>query len=84
LAIGIVKRLHGARTLALVIFCVTLFKMAVNDLWLLDTALRTIAFIGLGVLLLGCSLLYHRFRDVLNGTARERTNAPAATEHAPV
>jgi uncharacterized membrane protein len=58
--------------------------MAINDLWLLDTALRTVAFIGLGVLLLGCSLLYHRFRDVINGTTHDRTNSPGATEHAPV
>jgi len=84
LAVGIVRRLHGARTLALVIFAVTLWKMAANDLWLLPTGLRTIAFIGLGVLLLGCSLLYHRFKDAINGTAHERTNSPGTTENAPV
>ncbi len=84
MTIGILKRLRGARTLALVIFGVTISKMIVNDLWLLPTALRTVAFIGLGVVLLACSLLYHRFRDVISGTTNERTNEAGAMQQAAV
>ncbi len=34
-----------------------------------------IGFIGIGVLLLACSLLYHRFRELLS-ISRERTTDP--------
>jgi hypothetical protein len=37
----------------------------VVDLWLLEPLHRTIAFTGLGLLLLLGSLLYHRFRDLI-------------------
>lgn len=74
MTIGVVRQHRGARTFALVLFAGTIVKMAVSDLWLLSTAYRTIGFIGLGVVLLSCSLLYHRFRGLVtnvNGPADE-------------
>lgn len=65
LTVGIVSRRRGLRLLAITIFGLTAAKMAVVDLWLLDPLHRTIAFTGLGLLLLLGSLLYHRFRDLI-------------------
>jgi uncharacterized membrane protein len=63
LAIGIFFRARQARLMSLVLFGVTIAKMAVHDLWLLDTLQRLIGFAGIGALLLSCSLMYHRFRE---------------------
>lgn len=75
LTVGIVLRARQARLMSLVLFGVTVTKMAIHDLWLLDTLQRLIGFVGIGVLLLACSLLYHRFRewlmaDISRGGAR--------------
>ena len=79
LAVGVVWRLRGARAFALGVFALTIAKMVIVDLWMLPTEYRTIGFIGLGVVLLACSLLYHRFRDVLSvSRARSRTSPEAS------
>jgi uncharacterized membrane protein len=62
LAVGLTARLSWARMYALVLFAVVLIQLFAVDVWLLSTGYRTIAFIGLGVLLLGGSLLYNRLR----------------------
>jgi hypothetical protein len=46
-------------------------KLIVADLWLVGPLYRTIAFTGLGVVLLGSSLRYHRFRDIVVGDGGE-------------
>jgi uncharacterized membrane protein len=71
LAVGVIFRLRGARVFALGVFGLTIAKMVTHDLWMLPTAYRTIGFIGIGVVLLACSLLYHRFREMLS-VSRER------------
>jgi uncharacterized membrane protein len=53
------------RLLAVVVFGVTLVKMVLLDVWLLEPLHRTVVFTGLGLLLLPGSLSYHRFRDVI-------------------
>lgn len=63
LAVGIFFRVRPARLMSLVLFGVTILKMATHDLWLLDTLQRLIGFAGIGALLLACSLMYHRFRE---------------------
>ena len=63
LGVGIYLRARLARLLSLVLFGVTIAKMALHDLWLFDTLQRLIGFVGIGVLLLTCSLMYHRFRE---------------------
>lgn len=65
LAVGIYFKARLVRMMSLVLFAVTLGKMAVHDLWLLDTLQRLMGFVGIGVLLLACSLMYHRFRSHL-------------------
>lgn len=63
LAVGIYFRSRLARLMSLWLFGVTLGKMAIHDLWLLDTLQRLFGFVGIGILLLTSSLLYHRFRE---------------------
>jgi uncharacterized membrane protein len=84
LSVGVLTRRRGAITFAVVVFGVTIAKMVVNDLWLLSTAYRTIGFVGLGVLLMSSSLLYHRFRALLTAGGHERTNDPETTPAAAV
>lgn len=63
LGVGIFIRNRVVRMMSLGLFGVTVMKMALHDLWLLDTLQRLIGFVGIGVLLLACSLLYQRFRE---------------------
>jgi uncharacterized membrane protein len=56
LLLGIAKHHRLARLLAIAIFGVTISKLVLVDLWLLEIRYRTIAFVGLGALLLICSL----------------------------
>ena len=65
LGVGVYLRARLARLISLVLFGATLAKMALHDLWLLDTLQRLLGFAGIGVLLLSCSLMYHRFRGRL-------------------
>ena len=65
LTAGVLGRRPRARLVALGIFVVTICKVVVVDLWLLSGPHRVFAFGALGVLLLACSLLYHRFRAII-------------------
>jgi len=65
LAVGVATRQRWARLAALGLFAVTVAKMLVIDLWTLSTGQRVLAFIGIGCLLLACSLMYHRFKDMM-------------------
>ena len=65
LGVGIYLRSAQARMMSLVLFGMTIGKMALQDLWLLDTLQRLVGFAGIGVLLLASSLMYHRFRGWL-------------------
>ena len=58
-------RQRWARLAALGLFAVTVAKMLLLDLWTLSTGERVLAFIGVGCLLLACSLMYHRIRDMI-------------------
>ena len=65
LAVGIAARIVGARFLALGIFGITALKLVFHDVWMLDTLYRTLVFMGLGAIFLVCSVMYHRFRDLV-------------------
>lgn len=67
LAVGIRLGQPWARYLGLGVFGVTLVKMVTIDLWQLETLHRTIAFVGLGVLMIACSFFYNRFRGLIAG-----------------
>lgn len=65
LCAGIGLRSRGTRFLAVTIFGVTGAKLVLHDVWMLDTLYRTIVFMGVGVVFLACSVMYHRFRDLI-------------------
>lgn len=77
LAAGVATRQRWARLGALALFAVTVGKMATIDLWTLSTGQRMLAFIGLGGLLLACSLLYHRFKHLIFGEGGRTATAPS-------
>jgi uncharacterized membrane protein len=62
---GIIVRSFGTRVFGLVVFGITLFKLMFQDVWMLDTLYRTVVFLGLGVALLACSVMYHRLKDLV-------------------
>jgi uncharacterized membrane protein len=70
LALGVLGRRPRARLVAVGIFVITISKVVIVDLWLLSAPHRVFAFGALGVLLLACSLLYHRFRSLILEGAR--------------
>ena len=65
LAAGIGMRSGACRVLSVVLFGLTILKMSVTDLWLLPTFQRLLGFGGIGILLIACSLMYHRFKAFL-------------------
>ncbi|MDQ3985383.1 MAG: DUF2339 domain-containing protein [Actinomycetota bacterium] len=65
LIIGLIARLRATRFLAVAVFGLTLLKVTLHDLWLVQPFHRIVSFAGIGVLLLVCSLMYHRFRDLI-------------------
>jgi uncharacterized membrane protein len=76
LTVGVVTRQRWARLAALGLFGVTLAKMLLLDLWTLSTGERVLAFVGAGCLLLACSLLYHRFKDMILEAVHQVPNVP--------
>lgn len=75
LAVGIMGRSRLTRSLGIGLLGLTIVKMSLADLWTLSTGFRTLGFLGLGAVLLGASLSYHRFRSVIFGSpARESGN----------
>jgi len=63
LVAGIYYRAATVRVLALLLFLLTTGKVFLYDVWHLDKAIRTVAFVGLGISLLLVSYLYRRYRD---------------------
>ena len=76
LGAGVATRQRWARLAALALFALTAAKMAVIDLWTLSTGERVLAFIGIGAVLLACSLLYHRFKDLIFAPEAPHSLAP--------
>jgi uncharacterized membrane protein len=68
LAAGIALRSRLLRALSVWIFGCALVKLTVRDLWFLDAPQRVLGFIGIGALLLSCSLMFHRFKDFFLGS----------------
>jgi uncharacterized membrane protein len=69
LVVGIVRKIPAARYFAIGLFGVTIVKMMTIDVWQLSELRRMVAFVGLGALLLICSLMYNRFRELIVGGA---------------
>ena len=62
--LGIWKGKQHLRIGAIVLFAITLIKLAAYDLTHLDTIAKTIVFVSLGILLLIISFLYNKYKDV--------------------
>lgn len=73
MGVGIWRRMAGARFAAIGLFGLTILKIFVYDLSFLGTLYRFISFIGLGLVLLGVSYLYQRYKAVLFGNDAGRT-----------
>jgi uncharacterized membrane protein len=67
LIIGIAKRSRGVRLGALGLLAISIGKVYVYDVWVLERVYRIIAFVGLGVLLLGSAYLYQRYSRAIRG-----------------
>ena len=60
MALGMWQRTQVIRITAMVFFACAVLKMFVYDLSFLDTLYRIVSFIGLGVILMLVSYVYHR------------------------
>lgn len=67
LAYGIGRRAKWARLFSVSLFGVVIVKLVLADVWLLETPMRIASLMGLGLVLLLCSLGYHRFRALILG-----------------
>lgn len=66
-AVGIFRRLRGARVLGILLLGATILKVFFVDLSELQTFYRIISFIVLGLLLLAVSYAYNRFKHYIFG-----------------
>lgn len=64
---GLFRRDRGRRYFAIGLFGIAIVKVFIYDLSFLDTLYRIFSFVGLGLILLGVSFLYQRYRDVIIG-----------------
>ncbi len=63
--VGIWKRTRGMRIISIVVFSVTILKIFIYDLSFLQTLYRIFSFIVLGIILLGVSYLYQRYKGII-------------------
>jgi len=80
LAVGIVRRRALLRWLALGILVGTIAKVFVYDLSKVEAIWRILSFLGLGLLLLAGSLLYHKYRRVLFGNPADEPPKKEASD----
>ncbi len=64
---GIWRKYRGMRFAAFALFGVTILKIFLYDLSFLETLYRLFSFIALGLILLGVSWAYQRYKDVIFG-----------------
>jgi uncharacterized membrane protein len=62
---GLWRRSQGLRIMAIVLFGITILKIFIYDLSFLETLYRIFSFVGLGVILLGVSYLYQRYKAII-------------------
>lgn len=65
MTVGLLRGARGPRYFAIGLFGLTILKIFIVDLAFLETLYRVFSFIGLGVILLGVSYAYQRFKSVL-------------------
>ena len=79
LGVGVATRTRWQRMCATGLLAVVMVKLVVLDLWLLPTLYRTLAFVGLGLVLMLCSLMYHRLLPTLLGGEESAEGSPHAS-----
>jgi len=67
IALGFWRRLQGIRWFGLGFLGVVIFKVFLYDLSNLTTLYRILSFMGLGIILLTVSWLYHRYKNQIKG-----------------
>jgi uncharacterized membrane protein len=75
-AAGFAMRVAGLRYFGLGLFALTVGKVMVVDLQWLQTGYRILSFLGLGLLLLGTSVLYGKLSPLLLGEGPEHDGTP--------
>ncbi len=65
MAIGIWRKYSGMRFVAIGLFGITILKIFIYDLSFLETSYRIVSFGTLGLILLGVSYAYTKYRDVI-------------------
>jgi uncharacterized membrane protein len=65
LGVGLWRRMRWLRLGSMALLGLVVLKIFIYDLAFLSPALRSISFVGLGVILLAVSFLYQRFRGLL-------------------
>ena len=71
--LGFWRRLKGIRLFGLAFLCLVILKVFFFDLANLSTPNRIMSFVGLGVILLTVSWLYHRYKDLIIGGNEDET-----------
>jgi uncharacterized membrane protein len=74
MAFGIWRSLRSLRTVAFVLFGITILKIFGYDLSFLETLYRIFSFLGLGLILLAVSYAYQRYRVIIFGTADNKSS----------
>jgi uncharacterized membrane protein len=70
MTIGILRGARGPRFFAIGVFGLSVLKIFIVDLSFLDTLYRIFSFIGLGLILLGVSYIYQKYKPLLFGPAQ--------------
>ena len=65
MARGLWRRSRSLRIMSIAVFGFTILKIFIYDLSFLETLYRIFSFIGLGLILLGVSYLYQRYKNVI-------------------
>jgi uncharacterized membrane protein len=76
LGVGIWKRIRPLRIAAIGVFGFTILKIFIYDLSFLSRLYRIGSFVILGIVLLGVSYAYQRFKNVIFGTGEDLVNEP--------
>ncbi|HEX6289576.1 MAG TPA: DUF2339 domain-containing protein [Herpetosiphonaceae bacterium] len=73
IGLGFWRRVPALRIGAILLAGITILKIFVYDLAFLETLYRIFSFIGLGLILLGVSYLYQRYKAVIFGQSLQHT-----------
>lgn len=76
IGLGFWRRVPALRMGAILLAGITVIKIFIYDLAFLETLYRIFSFISLGLILLGVSYIYQRYRSVIFGTPVPPTPAP--------